>query len=176
MAIYYYAGWRRIIFASILVTLAVVSMAPSVSQGTVTLRLYSVASRGVVDHAYVGFSKIELHETGFVNNTGWVQITKGFSIVDLVSTVNQTFPQPVTSAQVHSGRYDMVRVTFSNATLVLNGHSVAVASPSNLATNITVTVPPNSVADVLFVVNFDYLALLTQPPSLTLTLVQVKSV
>lgn len=176
MPTYAYPGWRRIIFGSVLVVLVVVSMAPSVSQGTVAVSWYGVAPRGVVNHVFVGFSKIELHEAGFPDTSGWTVISKKFSNVDLVSSPGQSLPQQISFSSVHSARYESIRITFSNATIVYGGRSTSVAAPLPVRENVTLIVPPNSIGDVLFVVSFDYLSLVGQPPSLNLRIVQVQSV
>ncbi len=160
---------------AVLVIVIVVAFAPSVSHGTVTLRLYGSSARSVVNHVYVSFMKVELHEAGLPSANGWVTITRSLSHVDLVSS-NQTTPQTVTSANVHSGRYDGIMITFSNSTLVIAGRPVPVSAPPVVKANFTLPVPPNSTGDVFLVLDFDYSSLFANPPTLSLTVLQVSAV
>ncbi|HZY95283.1 MAG TPA: DUF4382 domain-containing protein [Candidatus Bathyarchaeia archaeon] len=123
----------------------------------------------------MSFMKVDLHEAGFPSTTGWVTITHSLSHVDLVSS-NQTTPQTVTSASVHSGRYDGIMITFSNSTLVIAGRPVPVSAPPVVKANFTLPVPPNNTGDVFLVLDFDYSSLFANPPSLSFTVVQVSAV
>ena len=155
---------------------AVVAMAPSISQGTVTIRMYGYSGSSLVTHLYVGFTNINLHEAGFLNGTGWVTITKGLSTIDLASRPAQAVPQIVSSTLVHSGRYDGIAVIFSNSTLVVGGRSTSIAPASPIRANVTLPVPPNSNGDIFLVVSFDYGSLFSNPPTLSLTIVQILAV
>lgn len=172
---YRYPSWRRTIFAAVLVIVVVIAFSPSVSHGTVTLRLYGSSARSVVNHVYVSFTRVELHEAGLPSTTGWVAITKGLSQVDLVSS-NQTMPQTVTSTSVHSGRYDGIMITFSTTTLVIAGKQVPVTAPPIVKANFTLPVPPNSTGDVFLALDFDYSGVFANPPSLSLIVLQVSAV
>lgn len=160
---------------AVLVIVIVVAFAPSVSHGIVTLRLYGSSARSVVNHVYVSFMKVEVHEAGFPSVSGWVTISRGLSHVDLVSS-NQTSPQTVTSASIHSGRYDGIMITFSNSTLVIAGRPIPVSAPPIVKANFTLAVPPNSTGDLFFVLDFDYSSLFANPPFLSLTVLQVSAV
>lgn len=151
-------------------------MAPSISEGTLVVRMYGSSTPSLLSHVYVGFSKVDLHEAGFSNSTGWVSITKGFSTVDILSRVPQTASQTATTAQIHSGRYDVIAVTFSNSTVVMSGRSIPLAAPSPVRASVTLPVPPNGDGDVFLVIGFDYNAIFGNPPNLSLMIVQVSTV
>jgi hypothetical protein len=174
--VYGYAAWRRVIFVAILLAMIVISMAPSVSEGTVIVRMYGSSSSTLLSHVYIVFSKVDLHEVGFPNSTGWVSITKGFSTVDLLSPAPQTASQTATAAQVHSGRYDAIAVVFSNATVVMSARSIPLAAPLPIRANVSLPVPPNGNGDVFLVIGFDYNAIFGNPPNLSLILVQVSTI
>jgi hypothetical protein len=171
---YPYAAWRRILFVAVLVVIIVIAFAPATTQGTVLLRFSSLASPGVVSHIYVGFTQIALHQTGYLNSSGWILIAQNFPHIDLLSS--QTIPPTVASAQIHSGRYDQVRLTFSNSTIMISGRSVPVPAPPMLSSNMTLPVPPSGIGDILLVVAFDYSALLSSPPSLSFVLIRTSAV
>jgi hypothetical protein len=171
---YPYAAWRRILFVAILVVIIVIGLAPATTQGRVVVRFSSLASSTVISHVFIGFTQIALHQTGYLNSSGWVIISQSFPILDLSS--NQTIPPSATSTTIHSGRYDQVRVAFSNSTLVRGGLRLAMSAPPMLSANVTLPVPPNGIADILLIVGFDYSTLFSTPPSLTLVLMRVSIV
>jgi hypothetical protein len=171
---YPYAAWRRLLFVAVLVVIIVIAFAPATTQGTVLLRFSSLTSSSVLSHIYVGFSQIALHQAGYSNSSGWVLISQTFPHIDLLS--NQTIPPTVASAPIHSGRYDQIRLTFSNSTIVISGRPVPVAAPPMLRINMTLPVPPSRVGDILLVVAFDYSALLSSQPSLSFVLIRASPV
>src|SRR6267143_813981 len=87
---YPYAAWRRILFVAVLVVIIVIAFAPATTQGTMLLRFSSVTSSSVVSHIYIGFTQIALHQTGYLNSSGWVIISQRFPTIDLLSS--QTIP------------------------------------------------------------------------------------
>jgi hypothetical protein len=167
---YPYAAWRRILFVAVLVVIMVIAFAPATTQGTVFLRFSSLTSSSVVNHIYVGFTQIALHQAGYLNSSGWVIISQSFPHIDLLS--NQTIPATVTSAPIHSGLYDQIRLVFSNSTVVIEGRSVPVPAPPLLSSNVTLPIPPSGIGDILFVVEFDYSALFSSQPSLSFVLIR----
>jgi Domain of unknown function (DUF4382) len=171
---YPYAAWRRILFVAILVVIIVIAFAPATTQGTLFLRFSSLTSPSVVNHIYVGFNQIALHQFGYPNSSGWVVISQNLAHIDLLS--NPAIPPSVASAPIHSGRYDQIRVAFSNSTIVLAGQSKPISAPSTLSANVTLPVPPSGVGDVLLVVAFDYSSLFSTPPSLSFILIQASAV
>ena len=175
MTTYPFPGWRRVLFVAVLVVVIVISLAPSVTQGTVTLRIYSLSAPSVVNHIYVGFTKVQFHEAGLPNSTGWTTVMQGFPNIDLLSGSQQLIPQEVTSAQINSGRYDSVKLVFSNSTISLGGRNIAVSPPSSLNANVTLPVPPNGIGDLLIIVAFDYSTVFASAPSLSFTLVRASS-
>lgn len=170
---YPYAAWRRILFVAVLVVIIVIAFAPATTQGTLLLRFSSLSSPSVVNHVYVGFSQVALHQFGYLNSSGWVMISQSFSTIDLLS--NQMVPPAVTTAPIHSGRYDQIRVSFSNSTLVRAGRPFAMSSPSMLSANVTLSVPPNGIGDILLLVEFDYTALFSSQPSLSFVLIRAST-
>ena len=171
---YPYAPWRRILFVAILVVVMVVAFAPATTQGTVLLRFSSLTSSSVVNHIYVGFTQIALHQVGYLNSSGWVIVSQNFPHLDLLS--NQTIPPTVTSAPIHSGRYDQIRLSFSNSTIVIAGRRVPVPAPPMLSSNMTLPVPPSGIGDILLVVAFDYSTLFSGQPSLSFVLIRASAV
>ncbi len=176
MPVYQFPGWRRVLFVAVLIVVIVIALAPSISQGTVTLRIYSLFVPSVVSHVFVGFTKVVLHEAGLPNGTGLLTISQGFPNIDLVSPPTQLVPQAIMSTQIHSGRYDAIALVFSNSTLVIAGRSIPVSAPSTINAYLTLPVPPNGIGDVLLVVSFDYSALFASQPSLSLILLQASAV
>jgi len=170
---YPYAAWRRILFVAVLVVIIVIAFAPATTQGTMLLRFSSLTSSSVVSHIYIGFTQIALHQTGYLNSSGWVIISQRFPTIDLLSS--QTIPPTVSSAPIHSGRYDQIRIVFSNSTVVRAGLPLAMSSPSMLSVNVTLPVPPSGIRDILLVVAFDYSTLFSTPPSLSFVLVRVST-
>ena len=170
---YPYAAWRRILFVAVLVVIIVIAFAPATTEGTMLLRFSSVTSSSVVSHIYIGFAQIALHRTGYLNSSGWVVISQRFPPIDLLSS--QTIPPTVSSAPIHSGRYDQIRLVFSNSTVVRAGLPLAMSSPSMLSANVTLPVPPSGIGDILLVVAFDYSTLFSTPPSLSFVLVRAST-
>src|SRR2546425_3202511 len=171
---YPYAAWRRMMFVAVLVVVIVIAFAPATTQGTVLLRFSSLTSSSVVNHIYVGFTQIALHQAGYLNSSGWVIISQNFPHVDLLSA--QMIPATVTSAPIHSGRYDQIRLAFSNSTIVIAGRSVPIPAPPMLSSNMTLPVPPSGIGDILLVVAFDYSALFSSQPSLSFVLIRASAV
>src|SRR6266567_3657298 len=86
-------------------------------------------------------------------------------------------PTTVTSAPIHSGRYDEIRVSFSNSTVIIPGSQpIPISAPPRLSTNMTLPVPPGGVGDILLVVGFDYSTLFSGQPSLSFVLVRASAV
>src|SRR6266571_1043810 len=170
---YPYAAWRRILFVAALVVIIVIAFAPATTQGTIFLRFSSLSSSSIVNHIYVGFAQIALHQAGYLNSSGWVIISQIFPKIDLLSS--QMIPPTVTSAPIHSGRYDEIRLTFSNSTIVIAGRPIPVAAPSMLSSNVTLPVSPSGIGDILLIVAFDYSALFSTPPSLSFVLIRTST-
>ncbi len=170
---YPYAAWRRILFVAVLVVIIVIAFAPATTQGTMLLRFSSLTSSSVVSHIYIGFTQIALHQSGYLNSSGWVIISQRFATIDLLSS--QTIPPTISSAPVHSGRYDQIRLVFSNSTVVRAGLPLAMSSPSMLSANVTLPVPPSGIGDILLVVAFNYSTLFSTPPSLSFVLVRIST-
>lgn len=171
---YPYAAWRRVLFVGVLVVIMVIAFAPATTEGTVLLRFSSLTSSSVVNHIYVGFTQIALHQFGYLNSSGWVLISQSFPHIDLLSS--QIIPPTVASAHIHSGRYDQIRLAFSNSTVVIAGRSVPLPAPPTLSGNMTLPVSPSGIGDVLLVVAFDYSSLFSSQPALSFVLIRTSAV
>src|SRR3989442_13328215 len=121
---YPYAAWRRMMFVAVLVVVIVIAFAPATTEGTLFLRFSSLSSSSVVNHIYVGFTQIALHQAGYLNSSGWVIISQIFPKIDLLS--NQMIHPTVTSTPIHSGRYDHIPLTFSNSTILIPGRPISI--------------------------------------------------
>ena len=175
---YPFPAWRRVVFVAVLVVVIVVAFAPAISQGVATIRLSAITAPSVASHIYVGVSSVQLHRVGYLfsDNGSWTFITQSISTIDLLAPGAQLLPQTVTSASVHSGRYDAIRVVFTNSTLILAGQNKPVPAPQPIQGNMTLPISPNGIGDVLLVVQFDYSSLFAIQPTLTFTLVRVSTV
>ncbi len=169
--------WRRLPFIGLLIVIFVISYAPATTEGTATVRLADLSAPSIVSHIYIEVSSIEFHREGFPS-TGWVTISQSFPVVDLLSPANQSVAHTISSASIHSGRYDSMRIFFTNSTVVISGVNppeVPVAAPPSLVVNATLLVSPNGIGDLLLVVAFDYASLLSTTPSLSFVLVRISS-
>ena len=173
MTEYQFPGWRKIIFVAVLIVIIVISLAPAISQGTVNVRVYGPPSDGLVSHVFVKFSQVELHNAGFPTDSGWVTFTQVIPKVDLVSSPGQFVPQVLLTSRIQSGRYDTIKLTVANATIVVNSiTSAPVSTGLVLNTDLTIPVPPNGSGDVLVVLTLDYRQLLDTPPALAVQILQ----
>jgi hypothetical protein len=173
---YSFPLWRRAPFIALLVIVMVIVYAPATAQGTATVRIAALSVPSIVGHIYIQVSSIELHSQGFPNSTGWTRISNSFPIIDLLSPANQSLSQTIGSATVHSGRYDALRIFFTNSTLIVNGAKTPVGAPPSLDVNATMLVSPNGIGDLLLVVGFDYAEIIATSPSLIFILIRVSSV
>lgn len=170
---YLFPGWRRIAFVALLIVILVVILAPPISQGTVNVRIYGSASQGVVSHVFVKFSEVELHTAGVPSESGWVHLTP-VPRIDLVSPPGQLVPNTLLSSKIQSGRYDSIRLSIANSTVVItNPLGTPVSTRLVIAANATIPVPPNGNGDVLVVIDLDYTLLASTPPSLSARVLQV---
>ena len=173
MNTYPFPSWRRVTFVALLIIVLVVALAPSITQGTVSVRVYGLVDSGVVSHVFVKFSQVQLHTAGYPSNSGWLTLSQTLPRVDLVPKPGQLVPETITSLQVQSGRYDSIKLLIQNATIVVNnGPGIPISSGPSLAANVTLPVPPNRSGEVLFVVTLDYSLLVADPPSLVISILQ----
>ncbi len=170
---YSFPAWRRAPFIALLIIIFVIAYAPATTQGTATVRLAALVSPSNVSHMYVSLSSIQVHREGFLN---WTTISQTFPTVDLLSTATGSTPPTMISTSVHSGRYDSIKLFFTNSTVSVNGQNQAVAPPSPITANMTLLVAPNGIGDLLLVVAFDYASLYETPPSLSFVLISVSVV
>ncbi len=179
MSDYRFPYWRRLFFVAALLIILVLTLAPSVTMGNIHLRVYALIPRGAVTHFLASFSDIQLHTAGLPESSGWLKVGQG-SVrpnVDLIPQSDQLVPGTILSASITSGRYDSIRMTFSNSTLVLDSGqkaSVPAATPP-LSANTIVSVPPNGNGDVLFILSLDYSLLISTSPSISANIAQVTS-
>ena len=165
---YSFPAWRRAPFIALLIIIFVIAYAPATTQGTATVRLSALISPSNISHLYISISSIQLHREGFLN---WTTISQSFPVIDLLSPTSQSTPQTITSASVPSGRYDSMKIIFSNSTVLISGQIRPVAAPPALDANMTMLVAPNGNGDLLLIVAFDYATLFADTPSLSFILV-----
>src|SRR5205809_4799584 len=126
---YSFPAWRRAPFIALLIIIFVIAYAPATTQGTATVRLSALISPSNISHLYISISSIQLHREGFLN---WTTISQSFPVIDLLSPTSQSTPQTITSASVPSGRYDSMKIMFSNSTVLISGQIRPVAAPPAL--------------------------------------------
>jgi uncharacterized protein DUF4382 len=170
---YSFPVWRRAPFISLLIIIFVIAYAPATTLGTATIRFAAQSAPSSINHIYLGISSIQLHREGFLN---WTTIPQPLPIIDLLSTTSQSTPQTITSASVHSGRYDAIKIFFTSSTISISGRNQTVAAPPELDANTTMLVAPNGIGDLLLIVAFDYAALYATTPSLSFILISVSAV
>ncbi len=159
-----------------LITILVLTLAPSITRGTVNVRVYALLPQGAVRHIYASFSSVQLHTAGLPDSTGWITLSQSQigPSVDLVPLPNQFTPGRVLSSSVTSGKYDSIKLALSNSTLVLaGGQKTAIPTGPLLSANVTLPVPPNGNGDVLFILSLDYSLLISTNPSIEATISQV---
>ncbi len=175
MVDYYYPFWRRVIFLALLVLIVVVAIVPAVSTGTINVRIATISTPAALQHVYLKISQLELHTAGLPSSIGWVSLTSGLPTIDLATQPG--LPSTISTA-VQSGRYDAVRISISQATLVEGGitpRTVCTASCAPLNANVTVSVPPSGYGDVLLIVSPSFSGLLGSPSTFILNVVDVRS-
>jgi hypothetical protein len=175
---YQYPLWRRLPFIAILIAVLAISYTPATAQGTITVRISALASPSIISHLYVGAATVQLHHEGYFSNQGWTNITQSFLPVDLLSSTSQTTAQTLISVTVHTGRFDMVRILFSNSSMIIAGGNPArqsLIAPSPLNLNETLVVSPSGTGDLDLLVAFDYASLLGTSPVLGLVLVRAST-
>ena len=172
---YAYPIWRRAPFIALLIVIVVISYSPAITEGTSTIRLAAVFTPSLVNHVYVQAASVSLHRQGFLNDTGWTTLSQSFPVIDLLSSTGPSLASTVSTATIHSGRYDMVRIFFANSTIVIGGAKTPVAAPSPLELNLTILVAPNGISDLLLLVAFDYAAFFASTPSLSFVLVRASA-
>ena len=179
MTDYRFPSWRRLLFVAVLLIILVLTLAPSVSKGTINVRVYALIPRGAVTHLIASFTDVQLHTAGLPDSAGWVKAGQNAigPNVDLIPQSNQLLPGTILSTSITSGRYDTIRMTFSNSTLVVDsGQKTPVAAASSpLSANAIVSVPPNGNGDVLFILTLDYSLLISTSPSISASVAQVIS-
>lgn len=173
---YSFPLWRQAPFIALLVVVLVVTYAPATAQGTTTVRFSALGAGSVVTHIYVQVSSTQAHVDGFPNSTGWTSFAQPFPIIDLVSPTNQSISQIIASSTVHSGRFDELRIFFTNSTVVIGGTRTSLAAPAPIDLKPTIPVSPNGTTDALIVVALDYTGLFANPPTLSFTVIHTSIV
>lgn len=173
---YSFPVWRQAPFIGLLIVVLVITYAPATTQGTTTVRLSSLRASSVVTHVYVQVSSAQAHADGFPNSTGWTSFAQPFPLIDMVSPSNQSISQIIASSTVHSGRFDELRIFFTNSTVVIGGTRTSLAAPAPVDLRPTIAVSPNGTTDVLIVVALDYTGLFANPPTLSFTVTQTSIV
>ncbi len=177
MTEYRFPPWQRVTFLAVLIVILVLSLAPSITQGTINIRVYALIPQGVFSHVYTSFSSVQLHAAGFPQGTGLVTIQSHFARgFDMLPTAGKYVPGAILSTAITSGRYDSVTLSFSNSTLVLpRGQKTNIPTGPSLSANVTIAVPPNGNGDVLVVLSLDYSTLISATPSISATISQITS-
>ncbi len=176
MTEYRFPAWRRVTFLALLIITLTLALAPSVTKGNINVRAYALLPQGVVKHLYTTFTGVQLHVAGLPEANGWITINQNVNEpkVDLVPQSNQLLPSQVLTTSTTSGRYDMIKMTFSNSTLILtNGAKTNIATGPLLTANATISIPPNGNGDVLFILSLDYAQLISANPTITAAITQV---
>jgi len=175
---YQFPSWRRLIFLAGLIAILLLTLTPSVTKGNINVRVYALLPQGIVKHFYSSFTGIQVHVAGLPDSNGWSSIGKNptGSTVDLIPQSSQLIPSVVLVTSLPSGRYDSIKMSFANSTLVLqNGVKIPIATGPSLVASATISVPPNGNGDLLFVLSFDYSLLIATNPSISTTITQVNS-
>jgi hypothetical protein len=173
---YHFPRWRQIPFVAALIIILVLSYAPSVTQGTLNVRVFARIPQGVISHLYSRFNYVQLHTAGFPTDQGLVTISQLNPSVDLVPPSGQLIPASIASTGITSGRYDAVRLIFSNSTVVYtSGRTTPISTGPILNANVTIPVPPNGNGEILLVLNLDYSLLLSTNPSISASIAQATS-
>ena len=163
-------------FGALLIVILVVTLAPSVTQGTVNVRVYGFIPGGTVSHIYVKFSEVSLHTAGYPADSGWVNFANVLPRVDLVPQPSQLVPDALISARIQSGRYDAIRLVAANSTVVIdNTPGLRVVTGSTVSANVTLPVPPSGIGEVLVLILVDYSLILASEPQLSLSVLQITS-
>ena len=164
-------------FVALLLVVIVLNYAPATTQGTATVRLSTLSAPSPITHLYIALSTVQFHQRGYLNSSGWTSISQAFPVVDILAPTAQSTPLMLTSAPVHSGSYDSIRLSFTNSTVVISGTTFPLTAPPSLSANMTMPVPPNGTGDVLIIVAFDYTPLLvTRPPGpLSFVLIRISA-
>ncbi len=133
--------------------------------------------QGPVSHLFIHTAQIQLHTAGLDPSAGIIFLTPTISRVDLVPALSKPIPTTVLSQTVTSGRYDSIKIVFSNSTVVLDGQKgTAISSGPTLFANVTIPVPPNGNGDILVVLSLDYSLLLLTTPALSADILQITAV
>lgn len=120
---------KRIVAVVVLVVIAFLIVFPPLSSGGV--RITSSSSTSVpAEHLYVTVGEISAHRADTREPSGWFSITNKSSIIDLALNASET----IALGSLPLGEYDIVRVTVTNATVMVNGTSRTVQLESRVFT------------------------------------------
>ncbi len=177
MTDYPFPSWRRVVFVASLILILIVTFIPSVTQGTVNVRVTGfIPGGGIVTHIYVKFSEVSLHTAGYPLETGWVSFAHVLPRVDLVPQSTQPAPDAIVSARIQSGRYDLARLVAANSTIIIdNTPGFGIPTGSTVSADVTLPIRPNGIGEVLVVVIVDYSGILDSEPQLTLRVLHATS-
>jgi uncharacterized protein DUF4382 len=160
----------------VLIIILVLTLTPSITKGTLNVRVYAQIPQGAVKHLYATFTNVQLHAAGLPQTSGWININQNTigPNIDLVTAPNQLIPGRVLSSSVTSGKYDSIRISFSNSTIILTGgHKSTIPTGPQLSADSTISIPPNGNGDILFILSLDYSQLISTSPSISATISQV---
>ncbi len=170
---YPYPQWRRVTFAALLIAIVSISFIPSITEGTLVVRVHGFIPGGAISHIYVKFSEVSVHTAGYPPDTGWTTIGNLLPRVDLVPQSANTVPDAIISARIQSGRYDAFKLVAANSTIIVdNAPAFQISTGPTITGNTSIPVPPNGFGDILIVLLVDYNSILATQPQLSLRLLQ----
>ncbi len=170
---YPYPQWRRVTFAALLIAIVSISFIPSITEGTLVVRIYGFIPGAAITHIYVKFTEFSFHAAGYPPDSGWTTLKNLLPRVDLVPQSTNNVPDAIISARIVSGKYDSFKLVATNSTIIID-HAPAfqISTGPTISGNATIPVPPNGYGDILIILLVDYNAILATQPELSLRLLQ----
>ena len=181
MTDYHYSFWRRGVFAGLLIIVLALALIPPLTKGTMNLRVFTISTPAPILHFYITINQMELHTAGLPSSIGWVTIswTDNLPKLDLAGQNGQSSPGASIISPIQSGRYDQIRISIQQSSLIYNSAAAPKVVCSSclyqILANATVPIPPNGYGNLLLVLSPDYESLLDTQPSLALNVVQVST-
>jgi hypothetical protein len=121
---------KQIVAVIVLLIVASLIVVPPLLNGGVKVNLSSTTSVHA-EHLYVTIGEISAHRTDISGSSAWQSISNKSTVVDLtLSNMSET----IALGSLPLGQYETVRVTVTNATVILNGTSQKVQLESRVFT------------------------------------------
>lgn len=121
---------KQILALIVLLLVAFLIVVPPLLNGGVKVNLSSTTSVQA-EHLYLTIGEISAHRTDISGSSAWQSISNKSTVVDLTSA-NVT--ETVALGSLPIGQYETVRVTVTNATVIINGTSKKVQLESRVFT------------------------------------------